>query len=187
MLSESLRPCAPYSVFAGTRANFVGHATSFGALRALLSKLTAERSERFAELSRRRRDGFFDHGEPWHPLPGWFDFLVVDNRGDLRPDLDDVRKICRFFPSSNAFVDQGWNGDVRPRGAPIGGTGRRSPYRYRRHPATQAERRRAFAVAEEGEPPIRGGRKFRELPTYWDDLARTNQRNWKRQRRTQWR
>ena len=185
MLSTPARPCAPYSVFVGNRSNFAGHAPSLRALYRLLCDLSAERAKRFAELSRRRRDEFYLHGT-WDPLPGWPDFLVIDNRGELRPDLDDPRKIRRSFPAHKHAVDGGWNGDVRPRGTPIAGTGGRYG-RFRRHPHTQQERRWACPVVEEGEPVVRGRRRFRQLPSSWDDFARTNQRSWKHQRRTQWR
>lgn len=184
MLSATLRPCAPYAVFVASRSNLAGHAHSLAALHGLLCELSADRAQRFAERLQRRRDEFF-LGAARNPIPGWPEFLVVDNRGELRPDLDDPRKIRRSFPAYKHAIDGGWNGDVRPRGMPIAGTGVRYG-RHRRHPQTQHERRWACPVMEDGEPTVRGRRRFRHLPSSWDDVARTNQRSWKSQRQTQW-
>lgn len=71
----------------------------------------------------------------------------------------------------------GWNGE-----GPVPGTGSRSRYRgcYRR-PHTQAERRTAVWLVEDGEPRIRAQRRANYLPTRWDDLYRRTERNWKSQ------
>ena len=51
--------------------------------------------------------------------------------------------------------------------------------RYKR-PKTQQERRMACAVLkDEGEPDIRGRRKMRSLPSYWDDIRTRHSTGWK--------
>lgn len=183
-MPSSSRRRAPYSVYFGDRAYYVDQASSVAALRVLLEELGDDYLTHYQAL-RRQREHAVLLGANWYDLSPYPSFLVIDRLGVERPELASPKAIDHAFFS--AGTGPTWDEEVRPCGVPIPRTGRRSPYRYRRHPATQAERRQAFAVAEEGEPPIRGSRKFRQLPTYWDDLARTNQRSWKRQRRTQWR
>lgn len=60
---------------------------------------------------------------------------------------------------------------------------------YWRRPRTQAERRlnqRDSEAREWGEPPIRGRRSSKALPSSWDDISRDKQKSWKKQRSTQW-
>lgn len=62
-------------------------------------------------------------------------------------------------------------------------------YCYFRSIRTMQERRAWEAACDDdGEPVVRmrSRRNPRNLPSAWDDLRRTNQRNWKRHRRTQW-
>ena len=54
-----------------------------------------------------------------------------------------------------------------------------SQVRYK-HPHTQQERRMACAVQkDEGEPPIRGKRKMRSIPSLWDDKKTRQSTGWK--------
>jgi len=72
---------------------------------------------------------------------------------------------------------ENWNGE-----GPVPGTRKRSRYgNYIRRPYTQAERRDAVWLEEEGEPPIRASRRANYLPTRWDDMPRHTERCWKRQ------
>lgn len=59
---------------------------------------------------------------------------------------------------------------------------------YRRIKTTQERRINAGRIAEEGEPPIRGSRLPKILPSYWDDVQHTDykDRSWKRYRSQQW-
>lgn len=184
MPSSSARSRAPYSVYFGDRAYYADQASSIAALRFLLDELGDDYFAHYQAL-RQKREHAVRMGANWYDLSPYPNFLVIDRLGVVRPELASPKAIDRAFFSADA--GPAWSAEVRPRGVPVPRTGRRSPYRYRRHPATQAERRLAFALSEEGEPTIRGGRTMRRLPTYWDDLGRNNQRSWKSHRQTQWR
>lgn len=70
-----------------------------------------------------------------------------------------------------------WNGE-----GPVPGTSSRPRYgSYIRRPHTQAERRQACWLEEEGEPRIRAARRANYLPTRWDDQPRCMERGWKSQ------
>ncbi len=75
------------------------------------------------------------------------------------------------------------------RNGPVPFTGRLVSYCYFRHPKTKAENRENSALAfDKDEYPIHIEklRNRGKLPTAWDDLGRTNERNWKSFRRTQY-
>ena len=94
-----------------------------------------------------------------------------------------------IYGHSIAFhVNWPWSGDVRPRGYPIDGTGKRAKFRFFRRPQTHHRRKHAYFIAEEGEPILRGRSIARGIPTAWEDLPRRSyqDRNWKKFRRTQW-
>lgn len=57
---------------------------------------------------------------------------------------------------------------------------------YRQMRTTQERRWAAAWDDEEFAPKTRAARNFRNLPNAWDDWWRTEDRNWKRYRRTQW-
>lgn len=117
------------------------------------------------------------------------DLHVFDARHIRREELECSWKIRWIYgPRLKNIIDYGWDGDVRPRGTPIPGTGKRvwcSMYRY---PRTQSERRMNQPVFDEGEPFIRNARMAFALPNAWDDRPRRNWniRNWKAFRRTRW-
>lgn len=119
---------------------------------------------------------------------------VYDVRGRLRPELSVHWALPRQFDvppgKLHRAVDWGWDGDRRPRGAPIPGTGRSGGGSILRRPATQSERRQAFACVEDEVPVpcIRSRRQARRLPTAWDDTLRSDASHysWKRHRNTQW-
>lgn len=72
---------------------------------------------------------------------------------------------------------------------PVRDIGRRGSYRYYRHPETQGNRRTlSFVDVEAGEPKPRAKQSANAQPDAWDDFGRTdsNDRSWKRQRKTQW-
>lgn len=68
--------------------------------------------------------------------------------------------------------------------------GRKRGHHYsHRRPRTTAERRQnALVLSEEGEPPVRGGRRPCQIPNAWDDLMRSdaNNHSWKRHRSHQY-
>ncbi len=60
---------------------------------------------------------------------------------------------------------------------------------YFRHPKTGNEMRQYFITSmNEMKIPIkvRGRRKPKHLPNAWDDISRSDTRNWKAYRKTQW-
>lgn len=124
----------------------------------------------------------------YHGQPGQVDLdvRVYEAAGRRRVDLEDPFHRIYSYPWD---AHTPWNEDLRPRGQPIPGTGKRGPYCYYRYPRTQRDRRLGYPVYEEGEPPIRGNRIPRMLPTCWEDLPRRSwrDRSWKRFRDTQWR
>jgi hypothetical protein len=68
-------------------------------------------------------------------------------------------------------------------------TGKSKPYGYFRYPKTHQDRRESSGLsADSGElpVPVEHLRYRKGLPTSYDDLDRTCQRNWKEQRRTRW-
>lgn len=76
------------------------------------------------------------------------------------------------------------------RRGPVPGTGKPTGRSicYFRNPRTTAVLRANASLDQtddEESPPARGRR--RDLPTAWDDIPRTRDRSWKRQRHTQWR
>jgi hypothetical protein len=117
------------------------------------------------------------------------DLRVFDAQHVLREDLKSSWKIRWVYGSRlKNIIDYGWDGDVRPRGTPIPGTGKRvwcSQYRY---PRTQSERRKNQPVLEDDEPVIRNARMAFALPNAWDDRPRRDwgTRTWKAFRRTRW-
>jgi len=77
-----------------------------------------------------------------------------------------------------------WNGC-----GPVPYVHRRRYGRYHRRIATRGEHRAAANVLpEEGEPPFRGARNPRNLPSAWDDrpISGRADRSWKRFRTTRW-
>ena len=110
---------------------------------------------------------------------------VYDAKGNRRHDLEspDSQSFRNHWLTSEVL----WTAELRPRGVVIPGTGKHVWCSSYRHPKTQAERRKAFRLADEGEPPIRGPRLPNHLPNLWDDRVRPlNQRSWKHFRKTRW-
>jgi hypothetical protein len=184
--------CAPYRVFADDL--LVGSANTLESLYHLLDathdRLRAER-ERLTALRARRLEA----GVYLRPVPELPQLCVLDARGTLREEFSSAWRLLWFFDCKahglRARTDHGWNGDWRPRGEPVPGTGRphgRYGRNYYRRPGTQALRRQAYWIAEEGEPVPRGARGIRGLPTAWDDVPRRawRERSWKRYRDTQY-
>ena len=134
-------------------------------------------------------------GGLWRDLPEKPPIQVVDNRGEVRPELSSAWRIRHCFnrkaKGTPVLEDFPWDGDTRPRGMPVEGTGQRPRYSraYLRRPKTQHDRRLGFPLFEDGEPEFRGARRPRDLPTLWDDLPRRSRkdRSWKNFRATQWR
>lgn len=123
--------------------------------------------------------------------PGDLDYpiKVFDALGLAREDLQRSWYIrWNFGPRLHGAVDYGWDGDFRPRGRPIPGTGKRRWGFSLRYMRTQSERRQNQPIFEEGEPTIRGSRRIRSIPTAWEDYPRRDwdDRNWKGFRKTQW-
>lgn len=121
------------------------------------------------------------------------ELYVIDaanvRREDLRRSFLIRWHFADFGTLSRSAADFGWDGDFRPRGRPIPGTGVRRRGRSYRRPATQSERRYNQPLFDEGEPEIRGARKIHVIVNAWDDIWRDhwNKKSWKRFRRTQWR
>jgi hypothetical protein len=74
---------------------------------------------------------------------------------------------------------------ARHRIDPVPRTGRWGRSVYFRQPRTLAALREA-ASCDDTEAPVRATRRVHMLPTAWDDRDRNPERNWKSQRRTQW-
>lgn len=120
------------------------------------------------------------------PANLFIDVRIHERAGRRRVDLEDpLHPIYNSWP----MVDSPFNGDVRPRGTPIAGTGKRTWGNYYRYPRTQRDRRLSQPVFEDDEPRIRGARRPCRIPSAWEDIPRRNwkDRNWKNYRRTQWR
>ena len=190
------RPCAPYAIFVGS--SLVAHAPSLLVLYRIVDSIStrAFEAEKLAEVARARAVasgslwGAWRRAQPLRPC-----LHVVDARGIERQDLCSPWRIRWEFGSSDSALaratDPGWDGDIRPRGIPIEGTGRRVPYgrAHFRRPRTQRARRLAFHEKSEGEPPFRGAQRAPAQPTAWEDLPRRAQSNhsWKCHRKKQWR
>lgn len=72
---------------------------------------------------------------------------------------------------------------------PVPGIHRRRYGGHYRIPATFSERRaHAFIDLDAGEPPVRGARRWKNLPNSWDDKVRSDHdaRSWKKHRKHQW-
>jgi hypothetical protein len=72
---------------------------------------------------------------------------------------------------------------------PVPGIHRRRFGGHYRIPATFTERRaNALVDQEAGEPPVRSSRRWKNLPSSWDDMVRSdhNTRSWKKHRKHQW-
>lgn len=189
--SFSAPRCAPYSVFIDDR--LVARVPDLVSLHSFLTTQRARWEEERTRLTQQRARhacGFaFARPLPDYPHP-----QVIDARGVERQEFCSPHRILRFFDCKlqrlGRMADHGWDGDHRPRGEPVPGTGARSSYGrlYYRRPATQGQRRQAFVIAEDGEPEFRGARRRSSLPTYWDDVPRRSwrDRNWKNFRATQW-
>lgn len=185
MHTNQPRPRAPYSVFEnGVFLRAVPTLTDLHAL--LVARLKAELFEREAFEKRRCSAGAYGIWlRDFQPK----ELSVEDATGARRTDLETSWRLRRFIEEHRG-EDVVWDGDARPRGVPVPGTGRWSPYSKRyRHPATQQERAKSFWVAEEGEPPVRNARRWRELPSVWDDRPRASYgaKSWKLYRKHQWR
>lgn len=184
MQSPSSPNRAPYTVFHG--GLFVARVPTLEALVAVLSPAWVDRD---AAIRARRAAGEAHWFLADHPP-----FEVFDSQGQSRPDLCSPARIRhqhgRRNGSLEGVVERPWDGDRRPRGLPIPGTGvRRSYGRWLVFPQTQAERRWACPVVEDGEPGVRAARRAHMLPTAWDDWPKAcvEDRSWKRHRRRQWR
>lgn len=185
-------PCrAPYTVYRG--AKFIGRVTDLTQLCALLGTLEdlAATQRLAAETARHHA---LTCGAPWYDLPATVPLSVIDGRGLERPDLRSSGHIRHGFNhgtrAAPCLAEWPWDGDIRPRGMPVPGTGVRGRYvqNYLRQPRTQRDRRLAQPVREDGEPDFRGARRPRALPSCWDDLPRRSwrDRSWKHFRATQW-
>lgn len=189
--SFSAPRCAPYSVFVSGRQ--VACAPDLLSLHSVLSDLRVEWEHERARLTQQRAQARCEFAFA-RPLPDYPRPQVFDARGVERGEFNSAYGILWFFGCKlerlGSVVDHGWDGDHRPRGEPVPGTGARGSYgrRYYRRPATQPQRRQAFVIAEDGEPEFRGARRLRSLPTYWDDVPRRSwrDRSWKNFRATQW-
>lgn len=183
------RPRAPYRVYRGDA--FVAAAPTLEHLCQLLEALEQQdlAARQAFEVARDRRPGVFLVDRPAPPRPH-----VIDARGAERDDLCAPWAIRHYFnhgtKTAPRLAEWPWDGDVRPRGAPVPGTGRRARYGrcYLRYPSTQRDRRLGHAVVEDGEPLPRGARRPHAIPNAWDDLPRRDRkdRSWKRHRATQW-
>lgn len=185
------RSRAPYLVYAGEHFLFL--AADLQQLHGfLLEREAAAAIQEKQALERRIR--VVDRGAPWYDLPAVPMVSVFDNRRDRRPDLASAGSIRHHFSPRGRiaahFVDRPWDGDIRPRGAPIPGTGRRVRYgrMYYRYPRTQRERRMGYSLIDEGEPGVRVARSAHVIPNAWDGLPRRGHedRSWKRFRCKQW-
>lgn len=182
---------APYLVFVEER--LVARACNLAELYDELVRIRTQQQEAYEA---RRLARFAPGAQPWHDLdqPRFPQVQVIDNRSCVREDLSSPGQIYWGFARGGRLdniVDYGWDGDLRPRGAPIPHTGAHR-FRHRhtlRYPRTQSDRRKAYPVFEDGEPPMRGARTRRALPTCWDDIPRKSfgDKCWKRYRKTQWR
>lgn len=184
--------CAPYAVYSDGK--LVGRPQNLPKLYDLLLLV----SERFYRTRQEYINSFrlrFPNPDVpvlWVPVHPHVE--VVDARGRVRDEFSSPRKILSYFncqPSRlGKMVDRGWDADHRPRGTPIPGTGKSTPYgrMFYRRPRTQSERRLSFVIKEDGEPAIRKSRRASGMPTFWDDLPRKGwrDRSWKRYRSHQW-
>lgn len=121
--------CAPYLVFENDR--LVGRALDLVSLHALL----CARQEHWAKTIQREPPVW--GSDPRSPgfgaaLPVLPHRKVIDARGVERGEFCSPGRMLAFFGCPpdrlHRMVDPGWDGDHRPRGRPIPGTGRRSSY-----------------------------------------------------------
>lgn len=185
--------CAPYSVFSD--GHLVGRAQDIVQLFEIVDSETRkfyERRESHIKSFRARHPSL---SIPILAMPVYPCIRILDGRGQDRDEFSASWKIINYFggcsPSRlGAMIDHGWDGDHRPRGRPVPGTGKGTSYSrmYYRRPRTQSERRQSFTVVEDDEPAIRKSRRASGMPTFWDDLPRKGwrDRSWKRYRSHQW-
>jgi hypothetical protein len=191
-IANAPRSRSPYTVHQGGR--FVCQAPDLYALSAVLEELDT-RFQAIRQQEEARRAQGLRFGGLWRDLPEKPPIQVVDNRGEVRPELSSAWRIRHYFnrkaKGTPVLEDFPWDGDTRPRGMPVEGTGQRPRYSraYLRRPKTQHDRRLGFPLFEDGEPEFRGARRPRDLPTLWDDMPRRSRkdRSWKNFRATQWR
>lgn len=57
-----------------------------------------------------------------------------------------------------------------------------------KHPKTQNERKQYFVIFDQDNliVKVRHKRKWKYIPSEWDDIFPCTQRNWKKHRKTQW-
>ena len=133
------------------------------------------------------RYGRYDAEWNYHPvvLYALADYILRDERGQPLTAADFAGLVpARSTWWSRRWDSYRWNGE-----GPVPGTRKCSGhYCWFRHPRTANERRlNALVLAEDGEIGPRAARRPARIPTAWDDLGRHVERNWKRQRKTQWR
>lgn len=190
-IAPSPRQRAPYSVYNG--GVLVCRCPDLYALCRALDEINA-RNRAVREQHELRRAQAVRFGL-WANVPNTPRVTVVDARGELREDLSTPYRIRYLYnrktKGTPVLEDSIWDGEIRPRGKAVPGTGRRKRYSrgYLRYPGTQRDRRLGFPVKDEGEPEFRGERRAHTLPTFWDDIPRSayKNRSWKRYRKTQWR
>lgn len=115
------------------------------------------------------------------------EFIMRDDAGGVVTaatfhGLIEHRRRARWMRWSRML--ETWNGE-----GPVPGIGRSRGGHWYRRPQTMMERRQAALVLkEEGEVAPRGARSLGHLANAWDDyyITARSDRNWKRNRRTQW-
>lgn len=107
-------------------------------------------------------------------------------------DFDSLRRPKKWSLSSKSLLASWIHLEVlrsRTASGPVPGIHRRRYGGHYRVPATFSERREnVFVDLEAGEPPVRSARSWKNLPSSWDDLTRSdhNTRSWKKHRKHQW-
>ena len=127
--SFSAPRCAPYSVFIDDR--LVARVPNLVSLHSFLTTHRARWEEERARLTQQRARQACEFALarplPDHPRP-----QVMDARGVERPEFTSAHGILWFFGCKlerlGNVVDHGWDGDHRPRGEPVPGTGARGSY-----------------------------------------------------------
>lgn len=128
--------------------------------------------------------------EPGDPDP--VRYIILTDSGETVPATrwDDIRK-ARRAERMRRFIRRHYGYDTGLtsyfRNGPVPRTGRRGKYCRLRYPRSLNEKRAAAAAEADGELRlVRGKRHKNNLADAWDDFLRGGERNWKRQRRTQW-
>jgi len=88
-----------------------------------------------------------------------------------------------FLVHHRSWRLENWNGV-----GPVPGIHKSKNYNYFRHPKTLQALKACYVCKEDGEPPIRGRRRAKQIPTAYSDIGRSDigNNNWKRYRKTQY-